>query len=80
MKSSGEDLMTVAEVAAELRCSKPHVYRIIRGEVEHVSPLCALSLGRRLLVRRSSFERWKAANERCARSAMLASSPEVDAS
>ena len=80
MKSNGEDLLTVKELATELRCSRPHVYRIIRGEVEHVSALPALSLGRRVLVRRGSFERWKAANERCARGAMLASSPEVDAS
>ena len=80
MSISSEDLVTVAEVAAELRCSKPHVYRIIRGEVEHVSALPALSLGRRVLVRRGSLDRWKAANERCARSDMLAASPEVYAS
>ncbi len=79
MKPSGEELMTVAEVAGELRCSRPHVYRIIRGEVEGLSPLAALSLGRRVLVRRSRLERWKAENERCAGSAMLAASPEVDA-
>ena len=80
MKSGGEDLMTAAEVAAELRCSKAQVHRIIRGQVEHVSALPVLRLGRKRVVRRSSFERWKADNERCARGAMLASSPEVDAS
>ena len=80
MRSTSEDLMTVAEVAVEVRCPKPHVNRIIRGEIEHVSALPALSLGRRALVRRGSLDHWKAANERCARSDMLAASPEVYAS
>lgn len=47
------DILTVAEVAAALRCSKAHVHNIINGKVEGVSPLPALALGRRRLVRRA---------------------------
>jgi excisionase family DNA binding protein len=61
-----DDVLTAEEVAKELRCSKPHVYNAIRGTVRGVSPLPAISLGRRKLVRRSSLEQWKRANERTA--------------
>jgi hypothetical protein len=38
-------IMTVQEVALELRCSKPHVYNAIAGKVSGVSPLPAISMG-----------------------------------
>jgi Helix-turn-helix domain len=53
------DILTAKEVAAELRCSKAQVYRLINGEVAGVRPLPALSLGRKKVVQRSSFEAWK---------------------
>ena len=60
---SDNDILTVAEVAAELRCSKAHVYNAINGKVAGVSGLPAISMGRRKLIRRSTLEEWKKANE-----------------
>jgi excisionase family DNA binding protein len=58
-------VLTLAEVARELRCSKAHVHNLINGKVQGARPLHALRLGRRRLVRRSSLEEWIALNERC---------------
>ncbi len=60
---NSNDILTVAEVAAELRCSKAHVYKAINGKVTGVSRLPAILMGRRRLVRRTTFEAWKTANE-----------------
>ncbi len=57
------DILTAEEVAHELRCSKAHVYNAIAGKVRGVSPLPAITMGRRKLVRREALERWKRANE-----------------
>jgi excisionase family DNA binding protein len=59
-------LLTVEEVAHELRCSKPHTYKMIRGIVPGVSRLPAIALGRRRLVRRSALEQWMRDNEQAA--------------
>ena len=56
-------LLTVAEVAKELRCSKAHVHHLIAGKVPGVRPLPSLWLGRRRLILRTSFEAWLTANE-----------------
>jgi len=74
-----DEILTVAEVAAELRCSKAHAYKAIAGKVAGVSQLPAISMGRRKLVRRSALEHWKRANERGSLGGMIAASPEVDA-
>ena len=58
-----DEMLTAKEVAAELRCSKAHVYKLMKGEVEHRTILPHIALGRKKVVRRSSFEAWKAANE-----------------
>ena len=55
--------LTAIEVAADLRCSKAQVYKLIRGEVRGVSQLPSIPIGRRRIVRRSALERWKRANE-----------------
>lgn len=57
-------VLTVNEVASELRCSRAHVHNLINGHVHGVAPLPALRLGRRHVVRRSSFDEWMKANER----------------
>ncbi len=57
--TNGADVLTVAEVATELRSSKAHLCNIIAGRVRGVAPLAVLRLGRRILVRRSTFEEWK---------------------
>jgi excisionase family DNA binding protein len=67
----GDGVLTVSEVARELRCSKAHVYKTINGDVAGVSPLPSISLGRRRLVRRSTLEHWKSSNERAAPGAMI---------
>lgn len=46
------EILTVAEVAARLRCSKAHVCNAINGKVRGITPLPAISMGRRKLVRR----------------------------
>lgn len=74
-----DEVLTVAEVAAELKCSKAHVHNAINAKLAGVSPLPAIHMGRRKLVRRSALERWKRANERGARDGMMLWSPEVDA-
>jgi len=56
-------VLTVAEVAALLRCSKAHVHHLIAGKVRGVSPLPSLGLGRRRLIMRASFDAWLKANE-----------------
>jgi len=56
-------VLTVADVARELRCSKAHVHNLINGRVRGAGPLPSLWLGRRRLVRRSSLDEWIAANE-----------------
>jgi excisionase family DNA binding protein len=75
-----DEVLTIAEVAADLRCSKAHVYHAINGKVSGVSALPAITMGRRKLVRRSSLERWKRTNERGGLGPdILSGSPEVDA-
>jgi hypothetical protein len=73
-------ILTIPEVAAELRCSKAHVYNVINGKVSGVSSLPTITMGRRKLVRRGTLHRWKRANERDQfGNAILAESPKVDA-
>lgn len=69
---STSDILTIEETARELRCSKAHVYNVIAGKVAGVSPLPALSIGRRRLVRHATLEQWKRENETCATIAPLA--------
>lgn len=74
-----DDILTVSEVAVELRCSKAHVFNAINGKVAGVSPLPAIHMGRRKLIRRSALERWKRANEKGSFGDMISPSLEVDA-
>lgn len=53
-------VLTVREVAAELRCSKAHVHNIISGKVHDLPPLPVLRIGRRVLVRHDALARWMA--------------------
>jgi hypothetical protein len=71
-------ILTIIEVAAELRCSKAHVHNLINGKVRGVVPLPSLQLGRRRVVRRQSLLDWMHANEQACRSAMIRSSPAID--
>ena len=52
------NVLTVAEVARELRCSKAHVHNIINGRVPHLPPLPVLRIGRRMLIRYDGLKTW----------------------
>ena len=69
-----DEILTVADVSKELRCSKAHVHNAINGKVAGVSPLPAIPMGRRKLVRRSALEAWKKNNETIAVSGMIPAS------
>jgi excisionase family DNA binding protein len=73
-----DEILTVAEVAIELRCSKAHVYNAIAGKVDGVCGLPAISMGRRKLVRRAALEQWKKTNETGSGDANMASSSAID--
>ena len=70
------EVLTVADVARVLHCSKAHVCKIINGQVRGAVPIPAIAMGRRKVVRRQSLLRWMSDNEQGAR---MASSLEVDA-
>jgi excisionase family DNA binding protein len=57
------DLLTMAEVAKLLHCSKSHVCAAVAGRVRGCPPIPAVSLGRRKLVRRESLAAWIERNE-----------------
>jgi excisionase family DNA binding protein len=61
---SVDPILTIREVAADLRCSRAHVYNVINASVEGVSPLPTIRMGRRKLIRRSTLEQWKQSNEK----------------
>ena len=56
-------ILTAREAADDLRCSVAHVYNAIAGKIRGVSPLPAITMGRRRLIRREALERWKLENE-----------------
>lgn len=58
-------ILTVAEAAGALRCSKAHVHNLINGKVDGMRPLPSLQLGRRRLIRKISLDLWIEANEQC---------------
>jgi len=74
-----EEILTIREVAQELRCSKAHVYKVILGCVSGVEPLPSIPLGRRKLVRRGSLEEWKRRAERCVGHDNIPASLKIDA-
>ena len=60
---STNQILTVTEVALELRCSKAHVYNVFAANVDGVRALPAILIGRRKLVRRSELEDWMMASK-----------------
>jgi hypothetical protein len=64
------DLLTMAEVAKFLHCSKAHVSQAVAGKIRGCPPIPAVSLGRRKLVRRESLLHWIEENDK------IVSSPE----
>ncbi len=72
-------MLTVPEVAAELRCSKAHVFNMLAGKIAGVTILPCIQMGRRKVVRRSSLEAWKRHNDSGATGAILPVSPNIEA-
>jgi hypothetical protein len=66
------DLLTMADVAVLLHCSKAHVCKAVAGRVQGCPPIPAVSLGRRKLVRRQSLLAWIETNERSLAGATMA--------
>jgi hypothetical protein len=58
-----EGLLTIHEMAGVLRCSRTHVANLLRGKVAGAIPLVHLTIGRRKVVRRVTFESWVRATE-----------------
>ena len=56
-------ILTLNETAIFLRCSKTHASKLARGQVRGVTPLPAVRLGRRVLVRREELFRWLSAQD-----------------
>ena len=73
------EVLTVAEVALRLRCSKAHVCNAINGKVRGVTPLPAISMGRRKLVRFAALATWLNQNEPGGPDAMIRASCGNDA-
>ena len=78
MADSTDSILTIEQVAQELKCSKSHVYNIINGRVPGVKPLPVIYLGRKKLVRRAALEAWKLANELNSIDATLGREPVVN--
>ena len=74
-----DEILTVAEVAAELKCSKAQIYELVNGEGRGVTALPVIRLGRRRLVRKASLDQWKRMNENGDVSGMMPTSQERDA-
>ena len=56
-------ILTIAEIAAILRCSKAHVSNVLNGRVAGVPKLTHFAMGRRKLVRREWLEHWMEENK-----------------
>ena len=56
-------ILTLADVANVLRCSKAHVSNIINRKVSHLPPLPVVRIGRRVLIRDESLMEWMKALE-----------------
>lgn len=56
-------VLTIAEVAGILRCSKAHVSNVLNGRVAGLPKLTHFSMGRRKLVRKEWLERWMEENK-----------------
>ena len=51
-------VLNLAEAAALVRCSRAHLSNVVNGKVHGVPRLPAVRIGRRVLFRRESLERW----------------------
>lgn len=73
------DLLTMADAAELLHCSKAHVCKAVCGRVPGCPPIPAISLGRRKLIRREALRLWIERNERLFAGATIRTLPVRDA-
>lgn len=57
------EILTIAEAALIMRCSKTHMQNVIQRRVANVPRLPCIRVGRRVLIRREALDRWMAAAE-----------------
>ena len=57
-----DPILTAKEVATDLRCSKSQVYKLMSGDVDGLTMLPHLALGRKKVIPRSALELWKQQN------------------
>jgi hypothetical protein len=69
------DLLTLADAAELLHCSKAHICKAVSGQVQGCPPIPAVSLGRRKLIRRETLRLWIENNERTVPDATISTLP-----
>lgn len=57
------DVLTLAESAAVLRCSKTHVSNLVNGKVLNTQRLPHFRVGRRVLILRVWIDQWMEENK-----------------
>ena len=57
-RGSLPSILTLKDVAKELRCSKAHLSHIINGKVAGLPPLPVARIGRRVIIRREALLKW----------------------
>ena len=56
--NGNQEILTLREVAAVLRCSKAHTAKLLNGEIRGLPPLTHVAMGRRKVVRREWLDTW----------------------
>jgi excisionase family DNA binding protein len=72
------DLLTLADAAELLHCSKAHICKAVSGRVPGCPAIPAVTLGRRKLIRREALHQWLESNEQVANGDKLATLPRRD--
>lgn len=73
------DLLTLADAAELLHCSKAHVCKAVSGRVPGCPPIPAVSLGSRKLIWREALRLWIESNEQLSGGATIRTLPVRDA-
>jgi excisionase family DNA binding protein len=63
MTDAPKEILTIAEIAALLRCSKAHVKHALDGKLLGLPRMTHLPLGRKRIVRREWLEEWMESNK-----------------
>lgn len=66
-------VLTLPEIARELRCSRAYLNRILAGRVPDLPPLPVFHIGRNVFIRSAMLQRWIARLEAREREAHYAS-------